>query len=249
MFKQISPSRLYHRVVAQIEEAILAGRLQPGDKLPPERELRDVFKTSRRTLREGLRVLEKMGLIEIRTGAKGGAFVKALTADQMGQSLGLLIRHRKISLDQLAEFREGLEGIAAALAARKAGESEIARLKDILAQAEALVEEGPARYDDFLELEKRLHQTLAGMSGNLLYESVVETILNNIDTYYQVYLPKGEWDLRQNYQDWRRIVAALEDGPPDEVSSLLRAHIRRFSQFMKDHRPWPQRAGQPERST
>lgn len=236
MFQEVKPSRLYEDIVYQIEEAIETGQLKPGDRLPPERELKEAFNTSRRTLREGLRVLENKGLIEIKTGPKGGAFVKHMNTDKVRESLGLLIRHQRISLEELAEFRIGLEGTAALLAAQKASPEGIAQLKEILAKCKACVNKGTSGWDELLGYESRMHLTLVRMTQNLLYESVVQTILENIHTYYDLYLPKREKDLLENYQHWCEIVEALEKGQPERVSSIIKMHIRKFSQYMKDRR-------------
>ena len=80
MFRVASQNRVFQDVVAQVQEAILKGKLKTGDMLPSERELKAMFDTSRATLREALRVLEERGLIEIRTGVHGGVLVKAVTA-------------------------------------------------------------------------------------------------------------------------------------------------------------------------
>ena len=116
MFQKAKQNRIFQNVVAQIQEAILSGDLKTGDTLPPERALREMFQVSRGTLREALRVLEQRGLIEIKLGMSGGAVVKALTTREVSRSLDLLIRYQRVSLRDLAEFREGVEGIVAGLA-------------------------------------------------------------------------------------------------------------------------------------
>ena len=117
MFQKARQNRIFQDVVEQIQEAILQGTLNPGDKLPPERELKEMFGASRGTLREALRILEQKGLITIKIGVAGGAVVNALSTDQVSESLDLLIRYQKASLKDLAEFREGVEGLVAGLKA------------------------------------------------------------------------------------------------------------------------------------
>ena len=73
MFKKAKQTRVFQDVVEQVQDAILNGKLKPGSKLPPERALKDMFNTSRGTLREALRVLEQKGLIDIKLGVAGGA--------------------------------------------------------------------------------------------------------------------------------------------------------------------------------
>ncbi|MCP4669772.1 MAG: FadR family transcriptional regulator, partial [Desulfobacula sp.] len=110
MFKKAKQNRVFQDVVDQIQNAILNGELAPGSKLPPERALKDMFDTSRGTLREALRVLEQKGLIEIKLGVAGGAIVKRIDTEPIAESLALLIRSGKVSLKHLSEFRILIEG-------------------------------------------------------------------------------------------------------------------------------------------
>ncbi|MBW1890645.1 MAG: FadR family transcriptional regulator, partial [Deltaproteobacteria bacterium] len=130
MFHVASQNRIFQDIVGQIQEAILEGRLQTGDTLPSERDLKEMFNTSRGTLREALRVLEQKGLIEIKLGVGGGSVVKAVGVDKISESLALLIRTQRVSLNHLAEFREAVEGIIAAQAAERATPADIKQLKE-----------------------------------------------------------------------------------------------------------------------
>ena len=85
MFRPAKSHPLYQDTVEQIENAILKGSLKSGEKLPPERELRETMLISRTTLREALKVLKQKGLVEIKLGSKGGAYVKNPGIDQKGQ--------------------------------------------------------------------------------------------------------------------------------------------------------------------
>ncbi|MBW2677983.1 MAG: FadR family transcriptional regulator, partial [Deltaproteobacteria bacterium] len=130
MFHAASQNRIFQDIVDQIQEAILEGRLQTGDILPSERDLKEMFNTSRGTLREALRVLEQKGLIEIKLGVGGGSVVKEVSVDKISESLALLIRTQRVSLNHLAEFREAVEGIIAAQAAERATPADIKQLKE-----------------------------------------------------------------------------------------------------------------------
>src|SRR4030042_184139 len=112
-----NPTPIYREVADRIEEAILAGELKVGEKLPTERQLTEMLKTSRRTLREGLRLLQERGMISVRVGSKGGVFVREIGFERIRNSLAVLIRLKKVSLRELAEFRVDVEGVVAARAA------------------------------------------------------------------------------------------------------------------------------------
>ena len=201
MFQAAKQTKIFQDVVEQIQEAILDGRLEAGDTLPAERELKEMFNISRGTLREALRVLEQKGLIEIKLGVGGGSVVKAVDTDQISESLGLLIRSQKVSLNHLAQFREDVEGIVAAHAAEKHGAADIERLKNLLTNARICVEKGASRRDAFIDIDKQIHMTMARITGNPVYISVLHSIHDNIHRYYDRFLSMEKPELEENYND------------------------------------------------
>ena len=97
MFQKLSANSRVHSVTEQIESVILEGKFKPGDRLPSLVQLQEMFGTGRSTIREALKVLTQKGLVEIRQGAGGGTFVKTVNSRNVIESLGLLIKTRKIS--------------------------------------------------------------------------------------------------------------------------------------------------------
>lgn len=235
MFKAAKQNRIFQDVVEQIQDAIIQGKLKPGDKLPPERELKEMFKASRGTLREALRILEQKGLITIRTGIAGGAEVNALTTDQISESLDLLIRYKKVSLKDLAEFREGVEGIVAGLAAERAKNEDITRLEELLAKAKMHLEHGVDNWDEFIEADNQIHLSLAHIAGNHIYESVLTTVYRNINLYFGQFLPRKQELLKENYRDLREIVDAVKNGQAAQAHLLVQNHVYRFNRLMEEH--------------
>lgn len=232
-FRAARQNRVFQDVVNQIQEAILRRDLRPGDTLPPEREMKEMFGTSRGTLREALRVLEQKGLIEIRLGAGGGAVVQDSPAAPFSESLDLLIRFQKISLIHLAEFREGVEGNVAALAAEKARPADLETLSERLTEAEALVAEGPEAWDRFLEVDKAIHLTLARAAENPLYILIHEMVHENIHRYYEDYLAVDTERMTRNAEDLRALVTAVREGRVEAAQAAARDHVRRFSAYMR----------------
>jgi len=242
MFKHVKQSRAYQDVVEQIQEAVIAGTLKPGSQLPAERELKEQFGVSRGTLREALRVLEQKGLIEIRTGVAGGSIIREVNSEQLSENLGLLIRNRTVSLGDLAEFREGMEGDVAALAAQRGQEQDMALLGRLLGEAEEHLKGGRRGWDAFIRTDEMLHMALARMSGNQLFISVLESVYYNIHTYYENYLCRGKKLLQENFDDLREIVAAVTGRDAEAARELARGHVRRFNAHMEEkeiRRPAP----------
>jgi len=233
MFTQVKQNRVFEDVIEQIQEAILDGKLKPGDRLPAERKLKEMFQTSRGTLREALRVLEQKGLLEIKTGVNGGAIVKTVTMHQVSESLDLLIRSQKVSLRELAEFREGVEGIVTGLATKNAKKRDIAALKELLKKAEVYTKEGVQYWDQFIDNDNEFHLTLAKIAGNRIYESVLKTVHDNINRYYNQFLEKEENVIKTNYLDLCGIADAVILGDPVTARDLARKHVRRFNKFME----------------
>ncbi|MCP3955596.1 MAG: FadR family transcriptional regulator [Desulfobacterales bacterium] len=237
MFHVARQNRIFQDVVDQIQEAILSGELKPGDMLPPERELKETFSISRGTLREALRVLEQKGLIEIRLGVNGGAVVMAGdTTGQFSDSLDLLIRFQKISLTHLAEFREGVEGTVAAVAAERAGQDDIHKLEALLKTARTYVDQGSVGWVDFLSVDQQVHQELARITNNPIYIFVNKMVHDNIQRYYDDFLPADEKRLTENYDDLCNIVELVKQGRAADARLLAQKHVRRFNKYMMNHK-------------
>ena len=233
MFQVAKQTKVFQDVVEQIQEAILDGRLTAGQTLPAERELKETFNISRGTLREALRVLEQKGLIEIKLGVGGGSVVKAVDTDQISESLGLLIRSQKVSLNHLAQFREDVEGIVASHAAENRVAEDIDRLKDLLANARSCVKKGRSQRNAFIDIDKRIHLTMARITGNPVYISVLNSIHDNIHRYYDRFLSMEEPELEENYNDLCELVEAVESADAKRACRLAKQHVQRFNQYMK----------------
>src|SRR5438552_1106228 len=121
-----APSRL----AAQIRTAIGTGQLKEGSRLPPERELAEQFGVSRVTVRDALRALEAMGLIEVRVGARGGAFVTVPSGSVMGQTMSDMMMMQALSPDDIVEARLVVELGTVTLACGRATEEDLAGLRD-----------------------------------------------------------------------------------------------------------------------
>jgi GntR family transcriptional regulator, transcriptional repressor for pyruvate dehydrogenase complex len=243
MFQKARKNRIYQDVVDQIEAAILDGKLNVGDTLPPERDLMARFETSRGTLREALRVLEQKGLIEIRLGTNGGAVIKGLTTDKISENLALLIRFQQVSLEHLAEFREGVEGNAVALAASRATPSDIQQLRLLLEEARRHKENGIGHLDAFIRVDEHLHQALARISRNPMYTSILQTLHENIHPYFENFLPRESHVIEENYSDLCDIVQAVENKDPKKARQLAQHHVRRFNQYMIQNKELPTSGG------
>lgn len=233
MFQKTKQRRIFHDLVEQIENAIIEGKLKPGEKLPPERELREMFETSRGSIREALRVLEQKGLIDIKLGPNGGTIVKSASTDCAVETLALLVKRKKVSLNDLAEFREGVEGNVAALAAERAGRADIRKLKELLIEAKEQLDQGISNWEEFIQVDRNLHIALAKIADNPVYKYVLEMVHQNIISYYKSFPLRSEEMMEKNYQDLFDIVCKIEEGNAEEARLIIQRHIRKFTRYMK----------------
>ena len=105
MFTAVSPNRMSEAIVDRVNTLIRTNRLRPGDRLPSERELCERMGVSRVTVREALRILEAGGLVEIRVGARGGAFVTTPSSERLGAGLADLINLAPVTAVEVTEAR------------------------------------------------------------------------------------------------------------------------------------------------
>jgi GntR family transcriptional regulator, transcriptional repressor for pyruvate dehydrogenase complex len=234
MFTRAEHRRAFEDIVFQIQEAILDGGLKAGERLPSERQLQEAFQISRNTLREALRALEQKGLVTIKTGMKGGAIVCPMDAKGVCESLDLLLRFQKISLSELSEFREEVEGLVAAKAALMAKKEDIAYLKGLMKSIEAELPRGESGWDEISRLDTLFHLRLAQITGNRMYESVLHTVHDNINHYFYDFLSKDQTVFKNTYKELCRITEAIEKKDPDRARTCLRQHLRRYSGMMKE---------------
>lgn len=234
VFRKARRTRFIQDILSQIEQAIIDGKYRVGDKLPSERELCDLFQTSRGPLREALRVLEQKGLITIKAGAYGGSFVTAVTTEQMSESLGFLLKFKGVTLAELAEFRAFLEGATAALAAKRAKKSDIERLKALIDEARVHSKRDPRDLDPLLPIDSRFHKSLAQAAGNRLFLSVLQTVYENMYQYQDEYLPREEKIIKLLIKDLNEITAAVETGDSEKARGLMQRHVHTFNRLAEE---------------
>ena len=163
----IQVRRAFEEVILQLEQAILDGRLRPGDRLPPERELAERMGVSRASVREALRVLDSLGVLSARRGARAGSTISA-GRNGLSSVLGLYVAVRDIPIRDLVRVREALEGTAVELAAAN---GDAAELEGLVQTMEKTLE-----IEAFMSLDTEFHQAIARASGNGLLPLLMEAL-------------------------------------------------------------------------
>lgn len=223
--EKAKPRSLVEVVVDQLERAILDGEIRSGEKLPATQELQASLGVGRNTLREALSVLSQKGLVEIRQGAAGGIFVRRLGPDQLRESLALMMRQGKVPWRQLIEFRLDLDAIITRRAAMAATERDIADLQAIVARGRELLKAEPVDWRKLLDIDQRIHYALAGMSRNAIHEWVMQTVLDHMHSYFDVFVRRREEFARRSFDDMARVVEALAGGDVERTVALGQSHV------------------------
>jgi DNA-binding FadR family transcriptional regulator len=233
VYKKQKSIGLVENLVNQLEDAILSGSFKPGEKLPSSSELEACMGASRGTLREALRILQQKGLVESRVGVKGGIFVREANTDPVTEGLAQLIRLQKISLDDLAEFRQAIESGLIRLVAKRISDPDIEILKGYLPTLRKQACRGAGGWHGFLEIEVDLRKELIRISKSLLYKAVLTPIHENIFSYAAPFISGKDANVEEALDDWSQIVDALATGDTERAVFYTRDHIERYACRMK----------------
>jgi DNA-binding FadR family transcriptional regulator len=228
-FKKAKQNRIFQDIVDQIEEVILDGAIQPGERLPAERDLCAQFKASRGTLREALRILEQKGLIEIRLGAGGGAFVRKINSDLMTTNLAILIRSGRASADHLVQLLEESEATVAALAAKKATAPDVVLLKKLVLQAQEHKDDQAEGREQFMEIDQAIQQEIYRIADNPLYIFLLQSIRDNLEPANNQGKNGKADGFEQRFQNLRMMVYAIGRNDQALAARQAREHVRNFS--------------------
>jgi DNA-binding FadR family transcriptional regulator len=226
IFSRVTPGRISQDIVQQVKGAIREGQLKAGDRLPPERELTERFGASRVTVRDALRILEASGLIEIRVGARGGAFVTAPAPDWVGEGIANMLMMASVTAEEVTEARFIFElGLVPAVCERRTGE-DIEALEEICERAERALRDG--EYD--MKLSAEFHTRFARCTHNGAIEMIVDSfhgpLLMSLTKAQQVAPQMG----RRGTKEHRLLVAAIRDRDQELTRSIMAKHLRRTAE-------------------
>lgn len=226
LLSKVSIGRISEVIVEQIRLLIRQGQLSAGDRLPSERELCDRFGVSRVTVREALRVLEANGLVEIRVGARGGAFVTAPSSRLVGQGLADLISMATLTAGEVTEARRVFELGIVPLVCERATDEDVAALYEICDRSAAALQG-----DDYpLELSAEWHESFALASHNravaLLVASLHGPLLRSLERARETAPLHG----RRGVDEHRSIVDAVAARDAVRATEVMNTHLLRTAE-------------------
>lgn len=223
LFSPVSLGRISQVIVDQIRLLIHQGRLSPGDRLPSERDLCERFGVSRVTVREALRVLEASGLVEIRVGARGGAFVTSPSSARVGEGLADLLRLSPLTAAQVTEARMVFELGIVPMVVERATADDIADLKEICKRQQAALKD----HSYSMTLSAEFHVRVAACTHNTAIEMLVQSFHGPLLMSLQEAQIVAPLMGQRGSKEHRDIVTAIERRDVAAASAIMRTHLQR----------------------
>jgi GntR family transcriptional repressor for pyruvate dehydrogenase complex len=230
MFKPIQTDRISSVIVDQIKEAVFQKRLIPGNKLPSERQLMEQFRASRVTIREALRTLEQFGILEIRRGMEGGAFIRNPDTKFINNFLQDMFSMGKIKIPNLTEARMAVEPFSVKLAAERITKETLEKVRLNIQEAKECLDKNNKNDARLLDLE--FHRLIAQASQNpvifFMIDSIMDIMENNISS-----IPLSVKPVERTNQYHEEIYVALRNQDVQRAQDLMLKHIEEIQDALE----------------
>jgi GntR family transcriptional repressor for pyruvate dehydrogenase complex len=217
MFQSIKHIRVSDEIANQVKSLISQGKLKPGDRLLPERELIKQFNVSRPSLREALNSLVATGFLEIK-GKK--TYIKSIASERIQDPISLLMKSDTQKIFDLIEVRKGMETWSAFHAAQRATEEDIKRLGKIIEEMQATFVDGKS----WEKQDADFHLAIAQSTHNTIQTHIMSTIYNLLrESVARVFRDQAKIKklLQQHYQ----IFNAIKNHSPDKARERILNHL------------------------
>ena len=233
VWRRVRPMRASDDIVRQVRHALFAGQLRAGDAVGSEHQLALQFGVSRTTMRDALRALETAGIVEIRTGVKGGVRVAQGDPNRFADALAVQLKLVGLNPSDALAAQLGLEWVAAELAATSATPDDLERLNDLLDRAAGLIQAGPA----FTDCATAFHEAIADAAHNWAVQASLRAIRELLhELHVQNTSPARARRVVETHRD---IYAAIRAGDGERSGRLMRAHIGATSRAVGRQDPPP----------
>ncbi|NHM28790.1 FadR family transcriptional regulator [Desulfofundulus sp. TPOSR] len=211
------------RIVAQIRSLVAEGKLKPGDRLPPERELAQLMNVSRTSVREAIQILATMGMVTIKKGQ--GIFIAQNDATSLMNTLGELLVVKKDEIKDLLEVRKVLETQAVSLAVERASDEELLTLREIVEDALARITTNEVDPAYAREHDARFHGAIFSFTRNHVLIAIVSSLYHVYDRMRSrtTTIPGRAI---QSIKDHQRIMEAISRRDKDAAVQAMLEHIQ-----------------------
>lgn len=206
-------------VAKRVLEMVTSRALKPGDQLPPERELAELLDVSRPSVREAIRGLSILGVVNVRQG--GGAFISPLDADALLGPIRFFLSLEDLNLRELYDARALIEGDVARRAAQAMSDDEIAALERLLDAQPATIADPKA----FRVADLRFHEALWAGCGNAFLKRIGES-LNSLGLEFRRRASENPQVLAQSLKDHRRLFEAVKARDPAAAAAAAERHMQ-----------------------
>ncbi len=228
LFAQVAREpRLSDKVAEMMLDTILSHRLQVGDRLPSERELGEQFGVSRTVVREAVRALVAKGVIEVRSGS--GLRVAAVDAAAVTESMSLYLRGGTLDFEKVHEVRALLEVHIAGVAAERATDADLARLREVHERMERERADVDAAARDDLEF----HRVIAGATQNDLYLLLMDSIGAALIDIRRENLGSGSAPMTLSQHE--SVLDRVAAGDADGAREAMAAHLEGVADWWREH--------------
>ena len=225
------PQKASVAIYEQIRSKILSGELKPGDKLPAERDLIEMFQRSRPTVREALRMLENKNYVTISRGK--GTIVNKPSTDEIERTLSNLVRLNLVSTENVIDIRNVCEDLAISLAAQNRSEGDIAHLRTILEEAEQINSD----FRQYMDYGIRFNVAMAHASHNEMLYLIVRITSkfshDKMSAQVAKLTPEKKAALTQLIgQQHQAMLDAIIAQAPDKAVELNNQHIQSIAEAL-----------------
>jgi GntR family transcriptional repressor for pyruvate dehydrogenase complex len=222
VFTSINSTNRSQLVREQLEHAIESGVFEPGDQLPPERELVEQFGVSRVSVREALRSLEALGLIRVIPGR--GCFVRGDLIESRDRTVRQWLSAHRAEMIDLLKVRGAIETLGAEEAARNRDAAALDRLEDAHSAFRTAVDAGAA-VSELVQRDVEFHETLADASANSLVVELTRQLNSHLVEARELTIaPPGR--PRRSLREHSAIVSAVAAGDAPGAARAMRNHVK-----------------------
>jgi GntR family transcriptional regulator, transcriptional repressor for pyruvate dehydrogenase complex len=173
LIEPVKNKRTFEEVSDRLKELIFNGSLTPGQQLPSENALAQLFHVGRQSVREALRVLELSGFISTRPGVKGGAVIECTALSKLSSLFLDTFKLHRVSLEECIVVRKSVELSLLEFVLQNADQSDIELLRDNVKEAKAIIDSNQPAFEQNIEF----HRLLAKASKNAVFSIVMESLL------------------------------------------------------------------------
>jgi len=224
-FETVRKVRRYEQVAEQIRRLIGSGALKPGDLLPPERELAETLGVGRSSVRDAVRTLEVMGILEPRQGH--GTVVRDLSADALVVPLATVLQHKRVLVADLLDVRRMIEPGLAARAARNATPEEVRQMAAVLERHEAKLGRGEEAVDE----DSEFHYAIAMAARNGVVLRVLDVLMDLLrESRARSLQVPGR--ARRSFDGHRRILRAIQKRDAKAAEAAVRKHLQEIEEIV-----------------